>query len=691
MNKVDKKYLKIVKKILYGGDKKGDRTGTGTLSIFSHTLKIDMTKGFPLLTTKKMFTKGIIHELLWFLNGGTNIRPLVLNGVNIWNGDCYAAYIKQIRCEVMDNSDYKKIAPNEFRHLSMSEFVDKIKTNEDFANKWGELGPIYGQQWVGWGASDDNPGVNQIQDLINTLKTNPDSRRMLVSAWNVDEIENMTLPPCFVEGSLVKTISGEYIPIEKVREGDLVLTEDGSYNEVYELMKTKVHDTKLVSFRYCGSPHPIKCTHNHPFLIKGKGYIDAGEMENGDYVAIPIPQKEEDFIINYSLKQNQFSSKNYEEIIDDERQWYLMGYFLGDGWLIEKGETLLSINDTQFELINGKIGGIVPLAKLANSGENVKKYCFKQKKWELILSEFGSGAKNKKIPEFILNGKKELIVKFIEGYEDADGCKTKDGYSITTISDNIAFNMQILYAKVGLKCSLYYQHRPEKTIIEGREVNQNNTYSIQTSKNKNNSDKFIFDGDKLWLRVYDKETIHGFEGTVYNLSVANNHTYTVNNIINHNCHWAFEVYTRELTYKERYKEWFSNNYETGMEYNDDLTIDFENNYWEPTPERALSLKWHQRSVDVGLGLPFNITSYALLLEMLAQQVGMIPETLIGDLTNVHIYSNHVEELKTQLLNKPFELPRLKLNKAKDIYSYSIDDFEIVGYKSHGKINMPLSN
>lgn len=190
--------------------------------------------------------------------------------------------------------------------------------------------------------------------------------------------------------------------------------------------------------------------------------------------------------------------------------------------------------------------------------------------------------------------------------------------------------MQILYAKLGLKCSLYYQNRPEKTIIEGREVNQNNTYSIQTSKNKNNSDKFIFDNDKLWLQVYDKEIIHMYEGTVYNLSVANNHTYTVNNIINHNCHWGFELYAEELSVEERA-----------------VLAGHDSKFVSPTtiedwdrngiPSRRLSLKWHQRSVDTFLGLPFNIASYGLLLEMFAQQSNMIVGRLIGDLTNVHIY------------------------------------------------------
>lgn len=378
MNKIDKDYQNLVREIINTGHEKGDRTGTGTVSIFSNQLKINMADGFPLLTTKKMFSKGIIKELLWFLDGGTNIRPLVLDGVNIWNGDAYKKYL-EYPLATMQNQNTNKLyhnldrgwcmmigrsvmSPHPTRHLTLEEFVEKIKEDELFAREFGELGPIYGKQWVdisNGNRVDPETGIflgyeqiNQIQNLIDLLKTNPDSRRMIVSAWNVSELDEMTLPPC---------------------------------------------------------------------------------------------------------------------------------------------------------------------------------------------------------------------------------------------------------------------------------------------------------------------------------------------------HWAFEVYTRELLYEERYYQWFKNNYETGMEYDDDKEIDFDDDHWVPTPTRAISLKWHQRSVDVGLGLPFNIASYALLLEMLGQQVNMVPETLIGDLTNVHIYKNHVDIIKTQLDKEAKRLPILKLKKAKDIFSYSYDDFEIEGYESHERISMPLSN
>ena len=161
---------------MYGNEKE-DRTGTGTLSYFGETFRHDMSKGFPLLTTKKMAIKSMITELKWFLKGGTNIKYLVDNGCNIWNGDAYKQYK---RAYDWDLDEY----------LSQEDFIQKIKDDELFARTWGELGPIYGQQWKNWN------GIDQIKKLIDDIKTNPNSRRLMVSAWNVDKLNQMTLPPC---------------------------------------------------------------------------------------------------------------------------------------------------------------------------------------------------------------------------------------------------------------------------------------------------------------------------------------------------------------------------------------------------------------------------------------------------------------------------------------------------------------
>jgi thymidylate synthase len=179
---IDERYQELLQTILDFGKEKKDRTGTGTKSIFGYTIRHDMTQGFPLLTTKKMAYKSMITELKWFLKGDTNIKYLVDNNCNIWNGDAYKKYHQ---------------AFPETEMLSQEQFINLIKTNNEFAEKWGELGPIYGKQWREWNYTDIwNKDLDQIANLINDLKTNPDSRRLMVSAWNPADLHKMTLPPC---------------------------------------------------------------------------------------------------------------------------------------------------------------------------------------------------------------------------------------------------------------------------------------------------------------------------------------------------------------------------------------------------------------------------------------------------------------------------------------------------------------
>ena len=378
-NGVDKSYQELLKRVLSEGKLRGDRTGTGTISIFSHTLEMDMTDGFPLLTTKKMFTNGVIHELLWFLNGDTNIQYLVQNGVNIWTPDAYRGYVHYFDGALengvtMLNNEFKSNNPHEAIKLTKEQFSENIKTDNVFAKKWGELGPVYGKQWVGWGSYEDRDdyvqngsvtspniikvkrtwsGINQIEQVIDKLKNKPEDRRIMVSAWNVAEIDKMALPPC---------------------------------------------------------------------------------------------------------------------------------------------------------------------------------------------------------------------------------------------------------------------------------------------------------------------------------------------------HWAFELYTEELTHDERFEIYKDANV-GGRVLQDHITaINFKQFHFDEAniPSRRLSLKWHQRSVDTFLGLPFNIASYALLLHMFAQQTNMVVGTLVGDLTNVHIYKNHIEQCEEQISREPMELAKLELNKVDGIFSYTFDDIKIMDYKSHPPIKGEIS-
>ena len=343
MNSLDLRYQNILQDILLEGKEKGDRTGTGTISVFGKQIRHDMSEGFPLLTTKKMAVKTMMTELKWFLKGDTNIKYLVDNNCHIWDGDAYKAYCKAHPSEYHDDM------------FTQKEFIQHIKEDESFASSWGKLGPIYGKQWRNWFGYDTNVNpycVDQIKELIKNIKENPDSRRLMVSAWNVDEIDNVVLPPC---------------------------------------------------------------------------------------------------------------------------------------------------------------------------------------------------------------------------------------------------------------------------------------------------------------------------------------------------HYGFQVYTRELSDKERYDIWFNNNYETGMErYFDPNNLpDFDNDYYEQTPTRSLSLMWNQRSCDTFLGIPFNIASYATLLLLLCKETGLEAGELIGNLGDVHLYKNHVQQAKEQIVREPFPLPTIELSNVNILNGEW--DYEIKGYEYHPTIKAPLSN
>ncbi len=343
MNTLDGKYQDLLQDILDNGVLKTDRTGTGTISVFGRQLRHPMSQGFPLLTTKKMAWKTMVTELLWFLRGETNIRYLLENNCHIWTGDAYKNYMKRLNKQYEEGGDYADV----------KQFEQLVINDEDFANEFGDLGPIYGRQWRNWNS------IDQIANLINELKTNPDSRRLMVNAWNVDKLDKMVLPPC---------------------------------------------------------------------------------------------------------------------------------------------------------------------------------------------------------------------------------------------------------------------------------------------------------------------------------------------------HYGFQLYTTKLSDERRYNIWFNRNYETGMErfFDPNNLPDFDNLYYEPTPTRELSLMWNQRSVDTFLGLPFNIASYGLLLEIIANEVNMVPGDLVANLGDVHLYTNHIEQAKEQIERTPFNLPKLKIEGihpsiiSKPRY-WKPEDFTIENYQSHPPIKAPLSN
>jgi len=256
MNNLDRQYTDLLQDILEHGTRKMDRTGTGTISVFGRQIRHKMSEGFPLLTTKKMAWKTMVTELLWFLRGDTNIKFLVDNNCHIWDGDAYKNYLVKTKNQIEDPNDmnWDLTTPKDpkITQFTQEKFINKIKTDDKFAERWGDLGPIYGKQWRNWGGYKrvpsgwnhgsvthykEVPKNDQIQNLINDLKTNPDSRRLMVNAWNVGELDLMTLPPCHY-GFQVYTrelSASERITYKNTKQINLL-----DSNELFDFIKSNV-------------------------------------------------------------------------------------------------------------------------------------------------------------------------------------------------------------------------------------------------------------------------------------------------------------------------------------------------------------------------------------------------------------------------------------------------------------------
>lgn len=291
MNNLDKQYLELLDDILVNGTSKEDRTGTGTWSVFGRQIRHDMREGFPLLTTKKMAWKTMTKELLWFLSGDTNIKWLVENNCNIWNGDAYKAYLNK------DSVKHQWERGGDVAEMDV--FLNIIKDSAD-NGEFGELGPVYGKQWRDWNGND------QIKNLIKGLKENPDGRRHMVSAWNVSDLDQMVLPPCHY-GFQCYVREGKYLslmwnqrsvdtflglPFNIASYGMLLLMLAKECNLIPDQLIGNLGDVHLYKNHVEQAieqtkrePYPLpdmKLTSNHNFRAAMKGNMD--EIDMGDFI-----------------------------------------------------------------------------------------------------------------------------------------------------------------------------------------------------------------------------------------------------------------------------------------------------------------------------------------------------------------------------------------------------------------------
>ena len=291
MNNLDKQYLELLDDILVNGTSKDDRTGTGTWSVFGRQIRHNMKDGFPLLTTKKMAWKTMTKELLWFLSGDTNIKWLVENNCNIWNGDAYKAYLNK------DTVKHQWERGGDVAEMDV--FLNIIKDSAD-NEEFGELGPVYGKQWRDWNGND------QIKNLIKGLKENPDGRRHMVSAWNVSDLDQMVLPPCHY-GFQCYVRDGKYLSLMwNQRSVDTFLGLPFNIASYGMLLLMLAKECDLIPDQLIGNlgdvhlyknhveqaieqtkrePYPLpdmKLTSNHNFRAAMKGNMD--EIDMNDFI-----------------------------------------------------------------------------------------------------------------------------------------------------------------------------------------------------------------------------------------------------------------------------------------------------------------------------------------------------------------------------------------------------------------------
>lgn len=297
MNRLDEIYRGMLAEVLYNGTSKDDRTGTGTISRFGMQIRHQMSDGFPVLTTKRLAFKTMVTELKWFLKGDTNIKYLVDNGCNIWNGDAYQNY----------KNNHINPVP-----LTQKEFIEYVKTDAAFAFKWGELGRIYGAQWREWIGFEQQTNyaetvyVDQIANLIRNIKDNPDSRRLMVSAWNPSEIGRVVLPPCHY-GFQCYVADGKLSLMWNQRSADLFLGVPFNISSYGLLLMLLCEETGYEPGELIGNFGDVHLYSNHTEQAKEQisreGYkLPTIKLSNVDILQGEFDVELEDYIFHPTIK-----------------------------------------------------------------------------------------------------------------------------------------------------------------------------------------------------------------------------------------------------------------------------------------------------------------------------------------------------------------------------------------------------
>jgi len=415
-------------------------------------------------------------------------------------------------------------------------------------------------------ACDIDEGARKIYQANYGLEPKGDIRKLDLVTMPDFEILCAGFP-CFIAGTKVLTHNG-YKPIESVTINDTLFTHTGSFQRILNLQQ-KQHATCFKTIRSKYHPHELQCTDEHPFYVRERTriwnnsirryeyifgdpiWLSASKISTSHFTCMPINTNAILPTFEIPIVINSTKTETISITLDKKDEWFMMGYFLGDGWIQDTKKAdgkrfthtiRFAINNKDEHYVVKRISSVLPITDKQVSTGKCKKFGCSNVVWYTILKKFGKYAHGKMIPEWIQSAPKEYIQEFLDGYKTADGCIQPSSRGIqnhtvsyTTVSESIAYGIQRLYLKLGQLCSIQYTERPKTCVIEGRTCNQQDTYSLRVTLSRQRASSSFIENNYAWFKIDSVESIQSSPQTVYNFEVENDNSYCVENTIVHNC------------------------------------------------------------------------------------------------------------------------------------------------------------